>query len=68
MSEYKPSRRALDEIEQNAMVPTLEVTLDPMEAEELGAFEEFAITHDDAIKAAPNIVESELYAKSKYRV
>lgn len=48
----------LKEKEQDSLIPTFEVTLSPEEADELGAFEETALSYGEAKAASSEIMEA----------
>lgn len=41
----------------DSLIPTFEVTLSPEEADEFGAFEESALSYDEAKAASPELLE-----------
>ncbi len=50
-------KEVLEEKDQDSLVPTFEVLLEPDEADALGAFEETAVTYEDAKAAAVEVLE-----------
>jgi hypothetical protein len=58
-------RTILDEKETDLMVPGFEVPLSPEEADELGAFEETALTYEEAKAATPEVLEVSHESESK---
>lgn len=55
----KTAREVLEEKLQDTLVPGFKVPLDPDEADEMGAFEEDAMSLEDAMEASTDPQEAE---------